>query len=294
MLSPELQVWVKEHNPESGAEAAELADVFVAARSKNQPWGYNAWRTSREPLKSQTRRYPQGSRKPSSQEASASTINQVSRVPVCFQCGEKGHTKPMCPRRAPKVNQVCHVPRPQNGSIQMVQQMPHMIAVQVNNKDFQALIDSGSDQTLVHQQCIPYDVIQFTNHIPVRCVHGDEKLIPTANIYLQVQEQTYHLTVGVADNLPFPVVLGRDLPVLPDLLQQRQTCHVAMTRSQSKKGEESPTWVNALPFYEADLENLPGKSRKPRSQKRQERFQHTVNQQSSESPPEIRAKGKIV
>lgn len=31
MLCPELQVWIKEHNPKSAAEAATLADVFVAA-----------------------------------------------------------------------------------------------------------------------------------------------------------------------------------------------------------------------------------------------------------------------
>ncbi|CAI5657686.1 unnamed protein product [Oreochromis niloticus] len=33
MLCPELQVWIKEHNPKSAAEAATLADVFVAARN---------------------------------------------------------------------------------------------------------------------------------------------------------------------------------------------------------------------------------------------------------------------
>ena len=38
MLSPELQIWIKEHNPGSAAEAATFADVFVAARKKNQSW----------------------------------------------------------------------------------------------------------------------------------------------------------------------------------------------------------------------------------------------------------------
>ncbi|XP_041822887.1 uncharacterized protein LOC121628054 [Melanotaenia boesemani] len=44
MLSPELQVWIKEHNPNSAAEAAQLADVFVAARKKGQPWSNTAWK----------------------------------------------------------------------------------------------------------------------------------------------------------------------------------------------------------------------------------------------------------
>ncbi len=32
MLSPEQQVQIKEHDPQTAAEAASLADVFVAAR----------------------------------------------------------------------------------------------------------------------------------------------------------------------------------------------------------------------------------------------------------------------
>lgn len=43
MLSPELQVWIKERNPESAAEATKLADVYVAARKTGQPWRYITW-----------------------------------------------------------------------------------------------------------------------------------------------------------------------------------------------------------------------------------------------------------
>ncbi|XP_023205139.1 uncharacterized protein LOC111612249 [Xiphophorus maculatus] len=48
MLCPELQVWIKEHNPKSAAEAATLADVFVAARSRSQPWSNSAWRAAKD------------------------------------------------------------------------------------------------------------------------------------------------------------------------------------------------------------------------------------------------------
>lgn len=48
MLSPELQVWIKEHDPKMAAEAATLAEVFVAARKKNQPWTNTAWRAGKE------------------------------------------------------------------------------------------------------------------------------------------------------------------------------------------------------------------------------------------------------
>lgn len=39
--------------------------------------------------------------------------------------------------------------------------------------------------------------------------HGDEKYYPTAEVYLKVQGQSYLLNVGLADSLPFPVVLTK-------------------------------------------------------------------------------------
>ncbi len=40
MLSLEFQVWVRKRDPRTAAEAASLADVFVAARGKNKPWAW--------------------------------------------------------------------------------------------------------------------------------------------------------------------------------------------------------------------------------------------------------------
>lgn len=51
MVSPELQIWVREHDPGSAMEAAKLADVFVVARRKGQPWSYNSWKTPRDSRK---------------------------------------------------------------------------------------------------------------------------------------------------------------------------------------------------------------------------------------------------
>ena len=48
LVSPELQVWIRERNPDSAAEAASLADVFVSARRRSQPWTYAKWKGGRE------------------------------------------------------------------------------------------------------------------------------------------------------------------------------------------------------------------------------------------------------
>lgn len=68
--------------------------------------------------------------------------------------------------------------------------------------------------------------------------------------------------MGVVDNLPYPVVLGRDLPVLFDLLSTKHECNVALTRAQTRKSEESSSTLEALPFFNLDIEAMPGKTRK--------------------------------
>ena len=91
-------------------------------------------------------------------------------------------------------------------------------------------------------------------------MHGDKKPYPTADMYIEVQGQPYLLNIGVVDNLSFPVVLGRDLLVLFDLLHQPQSCNLAVTRAQAKLGDEPSVTLRALPFYDADLDVQPGKS----------------------------------
>lgn len=88
---------------------------------------------------------------------------------------------------------------------------------------------------------MPVNAICTLETIPICCVHGDEKPYPTADIYIEVQDQAYLLNVGVADTLPFPVVLGHDLPVLFDLLNPGRSCNVAVTRAQAKRAEAEPS-----------------------------------------------------
>lgn len=99
------------------------------------------------------------------------------------------------------------------------------------------------------------------------CVHGDEKLYPTAEIYLTAGGQTFLLPVVLVPQLPYSVVLGRDVPILLDLLQQPKPCNLVTTRTQS-----IAEGFKELPFYDTELETSPVKKIKTRSQKRREKF----------------------
>lgn len=109
------------------------------------------------------------------------------------------------------------------------------------------------------------------------CVHGDEKLLPTADVYIKVKGQTYLLDVGVADELPFPVVLGHDLPVLWDLLQPVPSCNMVITRAKASTGEEGKQMLRALPFFDNEVETVgSAKPRKTRQQRRLEKIKYNA------------------
>ncbi|XP_051271638.1 uncharacterized protein LOC127372197 isoform X2 [Dicentrarchus labrax] len=290
MLSPELQVWVREHGPDSAMEAARLADVFVAARKKGQPWSYHSWRTAEDNRKpthhpgTGVGKFPMRESQPASRP-----LKPVGRKPICYLCGVEGHTKPMCPKNSVNMTQMCFVPRTQyEPELNKVQSIK-MTHIEVNGKMIKALLDSGSDQTLVHRNFVPPNIISTEDTIPICCVHGDEKSYSTADMYIKVDGQTYLLNIGVVDSLPFPAVLGRDLPVLFDLLESDQSrkCNAAVTRAQAIQSNDYSETLCALPFYNYELETAPGKSRKTRRQRRQEKFQHTLVKPPTNLEPEL-------
>ncbi|KAL1254106.1 hypothetical protein QQF64_016335 [Cirrhinus molitorella] len=296
MLSSELQVWVREHDPKSALQAANLADVFVAARKGNQPW---CWKSSRDDRRlnlpqQSSRHFTSTGKPPGGGPAFVTAAKSHRKVPVCYLCGQEGHTKPMCPKNVVKTTHLCYVPRGQICPPAEAKESPLMTTVELNGRQLAALIDTGSDQTLVHSKYIPLALLSYTDKKVVRCVHGDEKLLPTAEVYLKVRGQTYLLEVAVADNLPFPVVLGHDLPVLRDLLQLVPTCNMVVTRARASRGEESEPLLATLPFFNEDVELcVSAKSRKSRRQKRLGKIKYNASNMPTESFPDFSPEFKL-
>ncbi|KAF7642819.1 hypothetical protein LDENG_00250170 [Lucifuga dentata] len=198
LLSPELQVWIREHGPLSAAEAATLADVFVAARKKGQPWSYSAWKATQDTRRQTPAQYHQrpstGVGKPPRRENQPSNEPRFnSKPPICYLCGQEGHTKPMCPKNPAKLTHMCFVPRQHVNCKTRNNQSTKMTPVKINGKTLKVLIDTGSDQTLVHRDNIPTNAVCTLETIPICCGHGDEKPYPTADIYMEVQGQVYLL-----------------------------------------------------------------------------------------------------
>ncbi|XP_034037239.1 uncharacterized protein LOC117520041 [Thalassophryne amazonica] len=291
MLSKELQVWIKEHDPKTAEEAASLADMFVAARRKNSLWTYQSWKKD-------------GRNQPPVQQVSSvgkppvkgkfnnpQALKFQGKKTICYLCGQEGHTKPMCPQNPVKLSQICFVPREEIHKAGAMWPLKET-SVELNGQSLKALIDTGSTRTLVQRSYVPSQSVCTSEIVLICCVHGDERKYPTADVFVTVKEQTYLLNVGVADNLSFPVILGSDLPVLTDLLQSPQ-CNMALTRAQARQSEETPPSLSTLPFYNLEFSSEKKKERKSKWQRRREKFQGTAVMPPDSSEPEVLEDFKI-
>lgn len=86
--------------------------------------------------------------------------------------------------------------------------------------------------SLVKHSLVPVGSSRQTD---ILCVHGDKHPYPIADITVTIDEQPYLLTVGVVEHLPVDAILGWDLPVLMDLLQETE---LPVEIDSGEEGEE--------------------------------------------------------
>ena len=288
MVNADVQLWIREHNPSTAQEAVLLADSFITARRQvrsyqrggDQPPSSSPWGKSEGGRESgqgrQYESYPSnpvisvGHHRdsgpiihPSNTITPGFSPRPANNPLVCYHCGQPGHIKPKCPLRKPKNTYVCGVGRQEGQGPE--HQWESLVWVGIRGKRVQATIDTGSNQTLVKAHLIPKSAIMHEHTVITRCIHGHNKTYPTADIYLEIEGQEYLVTVGVLEDLPYPVVLGKDMPGLVQLLNLEKACHMVVTRAQAPRDS---TWDD-LPF------SHPTKQVKTRSQRRRDRFQGT-------------------
>ncbi|KAL2083735.1 hypothetical protein ACEWY4_021508 [Coilia grayii] len=285
-LAPDIQVWVKERNPPDGQRAAELVENFMsarrgqknfrlelqprpAARGRSEGFGHGGGSRTAEPHKMPVRTFPPA--KPRSD-----TERKPEGPIVCFYCKQEGHIKPDCPHRKPKYSTHSCIPRPGEGSIGFLGRLQTM-PIAINGESVTALLDSGSTRTLVQPHLVERRDTIPGRKLKVLCVNGDEHEYPVADVYLDIQGQTYEVTVGVVERLSHPVVIGQDIVVLPELLQTTKPVNMDMTRAQSRVQASEETGetpelnhLRELAFADADI-TPPArvKSKKTRGQRRQ-------------------------
>lgn len=120
----------------------------------------------------------------------------------------------------------------------------------VNQRDVEALLDSGSDRTLVHESVLEASPLAQGEPVPVVCVHGDTREYPTTMVKLITTKGSFNIEVGVLNTLPVPVLIGCDCPAFLRLWRE---AHKRLSQEPRKRKPQNckmnKSWVHlAKPF----------------------------------------------
>ncbi|KAL7877197.1 hypothetical protein SRHO_G00038400 [Serrasalmus rhombeus] len=285
VLYPEVRTWVKERNPMTAEEAATLVENFVAAHKGSKRYRY-AGLLDRQPWgKSDGVGSGRGSGAPPNYSRNTPPPPQ-SKVPLqgvsCFNCGREGHKSPACPLRKPKHSYLCYVSNP-SPSVKTQQSRDPVVIIELNGKSTTALVDTGCAQTLVQADLVPLEFRNDNNRLTICCVHGDTSEHSTADVYVRVCGQTYLLKVGLVPKLPYPMLLGRDLPVLSDLVGKTALSCV-VTRAMAKA--ETIDMAD-FPFYGEDVLGETACTREQRCAKRRQTVLDIVDQSNLQNESDV-------
>ncbi len=146
-----------------------------------------------------------------------------------------------------------------------------VVTVLLNGKPLSALFDTGCAHRLVQAKYVPRDSWSEEETVTVCCVHGDSTNLPTAEVYIEVHNQPYLMKFGVAQSLPYPILLGTDFLVLDDLVQETAWCGV-VTRAQAKRevqstpSEKMDETLQIMPFFSEVVDTEPKSTEEDRLQ----------------------------
>uniref|UniRef100_A0A8B9GZE8 Gypsy retrotransposon integrase-like protein 1 n=1 Tax=Astyanax mexicanus TaxID=7994 RepID=A0A8B9GZE8_ASTMX len=288
MVNPELRSWIIERSPASTEQAVTLAEAFISARQTEVDFRLGDRRKQHhaEPGKSgdgygcgprpkvfktstQSRWYSAGDDKTKSSSSSRPSPDNFIR---CFNCNQRGHKANTCPKIGSSTSQLCYIPR-EGGSFKLRESTEDVtLTVKIAGKKCTALLDTGASQTLVLTDCISETQLKHTGELRVKCIHGDEQVYPTAEVHIEVNGQMYLLNVGIMRKAPYAVILGRDVPVLLDLLADKRNSAEAMVVTRAQSGaavQENVALLKELPYGETH------KGRKTKAVRRQEKVRGT-------------------
>ena len=112
----------------------------------------------------------------------------------------------------------------------------------VEGKPAKVLLDTGSARTLVRSELVQGGKVLVGQEVAIRCAHGESVRYPLADIDVEVGGRQFVVRAGVADQLPVQILLGRDVPMLLELLTEDPSARKAKpelaavtTRSQLRR-----------------------------------------------------------
>ncbi len=177
--------------------------------------------------------------------------------PACWRCGDPGHFIDRCP--VMEVGTLVRVPdAPQAAPDQAG---GYQIPVSIRGGTYWALVDSGCNQTSIHQSLIQPEALDKSCMVRVRCVHGDVVKYPVVLLTIQFRGQKHKVEVVVNPRLRHPLILGTNWPafkILLGVLCVDASCGKEKPEGEAavRTGEAEPGPAEAAPGERSAVERL--------------------------------------
>ncbi len=177
--------------------------------------------------------------------------------PACWRCGDPGHFIDRCP--VMEVGTLVRVPdAPQAAPDQAG---GYQIPVSIRGGTYWALVDSGCNQTSIHQSLIQPEALDKSCMVRVRCVHGDVVTYPVVLLTIQFRGQKHKVEVAVNPRLRHPLILGTNWPafkILLGVLCVDASCGKEKPEGEAavRTGEAEPGTAEAAPGERSAVERL--------------------------------------
>ena len=216
--TPELQLWLREHEPKSVDELTNLADVY---RTSRQSYIRSNKSENKDRFSKRNKYSPDTFNKPVSSTPMKPRFEKVDtdskssadrlRYITCFKCKEKGHYQSECPNK-PVVKSAgfCRSPTRMAKSFDK-----YSFHGEVEGTPVTMLMDSGSNCTLVHGKFVSTNVLPGKS-MEMLLADGSIRNVPVAVVTLTGSLGSVTQEVGVVKSLPCDVLLGHDTKHIVD------------------------------------------------------------------------------
>ncbi|XP_051509646.1 uncharacterized protein LOC127415117 [Myxocyprinus asiaticus] len=234
--------WVQCHRPASLEEAIRLAEDHMAAIPRTEDPSYlfsppsvsspsplsPSSALSPGPVPAPRRRggtqplweatpspTPMPHRSPLQGGAHADASAGVAPGPACWRCGDPSHFRDQCPlMELGMVVRVSDLPQAAPD-----QAGAYRIPVSVKGGTHQALVDTGCNQTTIHQRLVQPKALVTSKTVKVKCVHGDIHKYPVVTLTIKFRGKKHRVEAAVSSRLTHPLILGTDWPDFRVLLK---------------------------------------------------------------------------
>lgn len=220
-VSPELQIWLKDHKINSTLELGKRANEYVQARKgpridgkyigKKQFTSKSKSGESKNVLaEARTLVSPEHKTELVSKQGKAKERTPKELI-KCYNCQELGHYANSCPKSdrrklAAKGNAqgyLCFKPIDEEMNVKSFS-----LTGRINCDEAKMLVDSGCSRTLVHRKFLRPQM-KTGQFMSVLLANGESLTIPLARVQIESKHGNHEELVGIVDDLPVDCLLGR-------------------------------------------------------------------------------------